>query len=111
MVRSSALYDVLSRGMDRLAEPFDRALESSPDPKRFGADYAARAVAPMKTMAFESANMRVLAIFLACLAGDPRAFWWIEIVPLTLLLIATLFWHRRVEAALVHPTGASPVNT
>lgn len=105
------LYDSLSRGIDRLADPFDRALHASLDPKRFGAEYAARAAPAMKTMAFESANMRVAAISLACLAGDPRAFWWIEIVPLTLLLIATLFWHRRVEAALVHPTGASPVNT
>lgn len=105
------LYDSLSRGIDRLADPFDRALASSPDPKHFGLDYAARATPAMKTMAFESANMRVATIVLACLAGDPRIFWWIEIVPLTLLLIATLFWHRRVEAALVHPTGASPVNT
>ena len=105
------LYDDVSSGIDRLADPFDRALASSGDPRRFGAEYGARAALPMKLMAFESANMRVAAIFVACLAGNPRLFWWFEIVPLTLLLAGTLFWHRRVEAALVHPAGASPVNT
>ncbi|MEN2787794.1 CDP-alcohol phosphatidyltransferase family protein [Sphingomonas qilianensis] len=105
------LYDAVSRGVDGLAEPFDRALAASRDPQRLGADYGARAAAPMKLMAFESANMRVVAMFLACLAGNPRLFWWFEIVPLTLLLGATLFWHRRVEAALAHPVRAAPVNT
>jgi len=104
-------YDDLSRGIDRLAAPFDQALAQNGDPQRFGQEYAIRAVAPMKLMAFESANMRVAAIFLACLAGKPELFWWFEIVPLTLLLACTLFWHRRVEAALVRPPSASPVNT
>lgn len=105
------LYDGMSRGIDRLADPFDRALAASGDPARFGAEYGARAAPAMKLMSFESANMRVAAIFLACLAGNPRLFWWFEIVPLTLLLAGTLFWHRRVEAALMHPAGASTVNT
>ena len=105
------LYDDISRGIERLADPFDRALAASGDPARFGAEYGMRAAPVMKAMAFESANMRVAAIFLACLAGDPRLFWWAEIVPLTLLLGATLFWHRRVEAALLHPAGAATVNT
>lgn len=105
------LYDDISRGVDRAAGPFDRALKDSRDPQGFGRDYAARAALPMKVMAFESANMRVLAIFLACMAGNPRLFWWFEIVPLTLLIIVTLVWHRRVEAALVAPGGVKPVNT
>jgi CDP-diacylglycerol--serine O-phosphatidyltransferase len=105
------LYDDISNGVGRAADPFDRALQNSCDPQRFGEDYAVRATAPMKIMAFESANMRVLAIFIACLAGNPRLFWWFEIGPLTLLIIATLVWHRRVEAALVHPGGATSVNT
>ncbi|MEG3089032.1 CDP-alcohol phosphatidyltransferase family protein [Sphingomonas sp. PB4P5] len=109
--RLEKLYDDVSRSVDRLADPFDRALAASGDAQRFGRDYATRAAAPMKLMAFESANMRVAAIFLACLAGDPRLFWWFELVPLTLLLAGTLFWHRRVEAALVSPAGAAPVNT
>jgi CDP-diacylglycerol--serine O-phosphatidyltransferase len=105
------LYDGISRGIDRLADPFDRVLARSGDPARFGAEYGTRAAPAMKLMSLESANMRVAAIFLACLAGDPRFFWWFEIVPLTLLLAGTLFWHRRVEAALMHPAGASTVNT
>ncbi len=105
------LYDDVSHVVDRAAGRFDQALRTSRDPVRFGQDYAAKAAWPMKVMAFESANMRVLAIFVSCLAGNPRLFWWFEIVPLTLLIIATLIWHRRVEAALMHPGGAEPVNT
>jgi hypothetical protein len=104
-------YDAISRSIDRLADPFDRALRTARDPARFGAAYADRVVPVMKVMALESANMRVLAIFIACLAGNPRLFWWFEIVPLTILLIFTLIWHRRVEASLVRPGGATPMPT
>ena len=55
-----------------------------------------------------SANMRVFAIFLACFAGNPRFFWWFELVPLTVILVIGLFWHRAVEARLA---GAAPVST
>ncbi|WP_457309883.1 CDP-alcohol phosphatidyltransferase family protein [Sphingomonas sp. UYAg733] len=104
-------YDAISHVVDRLADPFDQALRSNRDPARFCADYGLRAAPVMKLMALESANMRVLAIFVACLVGNPRLFWWFEIVPLTLLIIVTLIWHRRVEAGLVHLGGATPVNT
>lgn len=104
-------YDDLSHGIDRLAAPLDRTLAASADPARFGKEYATRAAPAMKVMALESANMRVAAIFIACVAGNPRLFWWFEIVPLSLLLVGTLFWHRRVEATLTHPASASTVKT
>ena len=105
------LYDGVSHSVDRLAAPFDRMLAASGDPQRFGADYAVRAAPALKLMAFESANMRVAAIFVACMAGNPKLFWWFEILVLSLLLAGTMFWHRRVEAALLHPPSASPIKT
>ncbi|WP_332806478.1 CDP-alcohol phosphatidyltransferase family protein [Sphingomonas sp. RT2P30] len=105
------LYDNISRGIDRLAEPFDRLLRDSDDPRRLGAAYGAQAAPAMKLMALESANMRVYAIFLACLLGNPRFFWWFEIVPLTLILVIGLIWHRRVEGAFTRPDRTSALPT
>jgi hypothetical protein len=86
-------------------------LRESNDPARLGAAYGDRAAPTMKMMAVQSANVRVFAIFLACLAGNPRIFWWFEIVPLTALLAIGLFWHRRVEGSFVDPGGATAANT
>lgn len=105
------LYDGISQGIDRLADPFDRLLRESADPARLGDAYGARSAPAMKMMAVQSANVRVVAIFLACLAGNPRLFWWFEIVPLTALLAITLFWHRRIEASFVDQGGATAANT
>jgi phosphatidylglycerophosphate synthase len=94
------LYDIAAGSLDRLAEPFDRALASAPNPIALGALYGARAAAPLKLMALLSNNMRVILIWLACLAGDPRLYWWVELGPLTLVAAAGILWHRRVERAL-----------
>ena len=51
-------------------------------------------------MSLLSANVRVYAIFLACLIGNPRLFWWVELVPLNIILILGLFQHRMVEKRL-----------
>jgi len=105
------LYDNISRGIDRLAEPFDRLLRDSDDPRRIGTVYGAQAAPAMRLMAIESANVRVYAIFLACLLGNPRWFWWFEILPLTLILIIALTWHRRVEGSFTGPDRTSPIPT
>jgi hypothetical protein len=65
----------------------------------------------MRFLALESANVRVYAIFLACLLGNPRWFWWFEIVPLTLILVIGLIWHRRAERWFTHPDRASAIPT
>ena len=57
----------------------------------------------MRLMSLLSANVRVYTIFLACLAGDPRWFWWAELGPLTLVLLIGLVWHRQVERRLIRP--------
>ena len=71
------------------------------DRREIAARYVDAAVPPMRLMCLLSANTRVQAIFVACLAGDPRLFWWFEIVALTAILIAGFTWHRMVEARLV----------
>ena len=94
-------YDALAGSIDRLAARFDAAMRAAPDPVAAGRDYAAAAAPAMKAMSLLSANVRVLAITLACLLQSPTLFWWIEIVPLTLVALATIGWHRRVERRLI----------
>jgi hypothetical protein len=95
------LYDALAGSLDRLAEPFDKLLARSDDPAALSRVYGDRASPPLRLLSLLSNNMRVLAIFGACLAGNVRWFWWIELVPLTLVAVAGIVWHRRVEARLV----------
>lgn len=90
------LYDWVARAADRAGAGLD-ALIAGPTGATVAADYARRAVAPMKAMALLSANVRVGAIALAVLVREPTLFWWIEIAPLTLMAVATMAWHRRVE--------------
>ncbi len=95
------LYDRVAGMPDRLAMAFEQKLAASPDPVATGARYARAAVAPMRLLSLETANVRIFMVFVACLAGDPRLFWWFEIVPLTAILLIGLAWHRRVERALL----------
>jgi hypothetical protein len=95
------LYDTVAGSLDRAAAPFDAALAAAPDPLAFGTRYGERAWRPLRFMALLSNNMRVLLIWLACLAGDPRWFWWAELGPLTLVVVAGILWHRRVERKLL----------
>lgn len=101
------LYDRVAGTLDRFAFRFDEALRRNRDPERLAKDYGAQAAAPLRLMALLSANVRVFAIFLACLSGNPRLFWWFELVPLTLVLIVGLVWHRAVEARLIRGSGAA----
>lgn len=94
------LYDTVAGSVGRLARPFETKLAISLAPAALGQAYAAAAVWPMRLQALLTANVRVLLIFLACLAGRPSLFWWAEIVPLTLITAAGLIWHRRVEQRL-----------
>lgn len=94
------LYDSVANAADRFARTFDDRLRLHPDPAVFGAAYGEAAVGPLGLMRLLSANMRVLAIFLACLMGNPRIFWWFELIPLTAVLVIGLIWHRVVEARL-----------
>jgi hypothetical protein len=93
-------YDRMAGSLDRLAGRFDRALAAAPDRSRLAASYAERAAPALRLMNLLTANMRVVALYAACLAGDPRLFWWWELGPLTLVTVAGIVWHRRAEARL-----------
>jgi CDP-diacylglycerol---serine O-phosphatidyltransferase len=95
------LYDQIWGVVDRFALRFDEALGRNRNPAQLGAAYASAAAKPMRLMSLLSANVRVYVIFLACMAGNPRLFWWIEILPMTAILIIGLFWHRQVESRLI----------
>ena len=96
-------YEGVSRLPDRWAEPFDRRLRAAREPAPLAAVYRRRARPPLRVMALLTNNMRILCLYLACLAGQPRLFWWIELVPMTMVAAAGLLWHRRVERALSSP--------
>jgi hypothetical protein len=102
--RLARLYDRVAGSMDRLAARFDRALAQSPDRRAFAAAYARQAAPPLRLMNLLTANSRIIALYAACLAGDPMLFWWWELGPLTVLTIAGLAWHRRIEARLAAET-------
>ncbi|HEX8622358.1 MAG TPA: CDP-alcohol phosphatidyltransferase family protein [Allosphingosinicella sp.] len=96
-------YDRLAGSLDRIAGRFDRALAGSPDRRALASAYGEQAAAPLRLLNLLNANMRILALYAACLAGDPRLWWWWQLGPLTAVAIAGLAWHRRVERRLVGP--------
>ena len=101
------MYDWVAGLIDRVSVRFDELLGRVPNPAQLGTDYGALAVKPLRLMSLLSANVRVYAIFLACIAGDPRLFWWFELVPLTAILLIGLIWHRAVEWRLIRSIGSA----
>jgi hypothetical protein len=104
------LYDCVAGTLDRFAYPLDEALSRHADPASFAQTYGAAAVGPMRLLSLLTANVRVSAIFIACLAGYPQLFWWFELIPLTAVLLVGLVWHRRVEARLVRDRAPLPAS-
>jgi phosphatidylglycerophosphate synthase len=100
--RAVRFYDMIANSMDRISMPFERALEKSADRKAFIARYTSRAVPPMKLLSLLSGNVRVIAIYVACLLGEPRYFWWFEIIALSAIAFFGILWHRRVERLLIN---------
>ena len=100
------LYDSVAGSVDRLSMPFERRFGAAEDTSAFAAAYAAAAVPVMRLQSLLTANVRVWAICIACLAGNPRIFWWFEIVPLTAICVIGLYRHRRIERRFVH--GLAP---
>jgi hypothetical protein len=101
------LYELVWSLVDRLALRFDDALGRHPNPAELGAAYGAAAAKPLRLMSLLSANVRVYAIFLACMARDPTLFWWVEILPMTAILMIGLTWHRAVESRLIRNMGVA----
>lgn len=93
-------YDTVATSLDRVTLRFERCMARAEDPAAFGQSYARAAAPTMKWMAWLTANVRVEAIFIACLLGDPRLFWGFEIVVLSLIAAITIARHRAVERRL-----------
>lgn len=94
-------YDALSGGADRWARPFDAALERAADARAMGRAYADAAASILRRMSALSNNARVLILYLACLADRPHWFWWIELVPMSLLACWGIARLRQVERQLI----------
>ncbi len=94
------VYDRLAGSLDRVAGRFDFALAAAPDRRALAADYGERAAPALKLLNLLNANARIIVLYAACLAGDPRLFFWWTLGPLTLATAAGIIWHRRVEAGL-----------
>ena len=90
-------YDRLAGSLDRAGEPLERRLRQAADQPRLIARYRALAAPPMRLQSLLSANVRVIAIYAACLSGAPSLFWWFEIVVLSAVAVAGVVWHRRAE--------------
>ena len=105
------LYDRIAGAPDRAAARFEDLLARNDDPLLLGRRYADAAVAPLRFMALLSANARVWTICTACVLGNPRLFWWTEIVPMSLVLVAGLAWHRRIERGFTAAIAISPSST
>jgi hypothetical protein len=101
-------YDQVAGTLDRFAAPFDAALAQAADRDALARAYGEAAARPMRLLRLMTANVRILTLFLACLAGNPRLFWWAELVPLTAILILGLVWHRVVETRLVRSLAGRP---
>ncbi|MCC2975388.1 CDP-alcohol phosphatidyltransferase family protein [Sphingomonas sp. PL-96] len=102
------IYDRVAGTLDHFAAPFDTALAQAPDRRTLAGAYGEAAARPMRLLRLMTANVRVMTIFIACLAGNPRLFWWVELVPLTAILILGLIWHRSVESRLVRGLSTRP---
>jgi phosphatidylglycerophosphate synthase len=107
--RLTRLYETVAHLPERWAAPFDRRLRTASDPAALAAIYRRSARRPLRLMALLTNNMRIIALYAACLAGSPRLFWWTELGPMTAVTAAGLFWHRRVESHFGPP--ASPQAT
>ncbi|HVF95616.1 MAG TPA: CDP-alcohol phosphatidyltransferase family protein [Sphingomonas sp.] len=103
------LYDSVAGSLDRVVMPFERRLGASADPAALGRAYGERAAPVMRLQSLLTANVRVWVIFLACLLADPRLFWWIEIVPLTVIAIIGLIRHRGVERSFLRNDAPLPI--
>lgn len=97
------IYDAVSSSLDRAAAPFERRLAEAGDKPRLINRYLALAVPPMKLQALLSGNVRVIALYAACLAGTPTLFWWFEIIPLSAVALAGILWHRYSEHSSAQP--------
>jgi phosphatidylglycerophosphate synthase len=101
------LYNRVERRLGSGARAVDDALAGNP---QLLPTYLAATAPLVRGLSILSANNRTIAIALACLAGDPRLYWYWEILGLSMIAVAMAWRLRRREAALVTaiPTADAP---
>lgn len=93
-------YDRVAASFDRIS-PLDRVIAREGARPLLNARYVDAAIAPMRMMIPLSQNVRILAIYAACLVGSPKIFWWLEIAPLSALAVAGVVWLHHIETDIV----------
>ncbi len=98
-----ALYNRVEQRLGSGARPIDAALAANPD--KLPA-YLAATAPLVRRLCILSANNRTIAIALACLAGNPRLYWYWEIFALTGVAVIMAWQLRRREATLTDSSFA-----
>ena len=91
------LYNAVETRLGSGARPIDARLAA--DPALLDA-YVDATAPRLRRLSILSANNRTVAIALACLAGDPRFYWYWEIIALSLIAVVMAAGLRRCEAAV-----------
>ena len=95
------VYNWVEQRLGSGARDIDSALMRRPDRVE---NYLAATAPLVRRLSILSANNRTMAIALACLVGNPRLYWFWEIVVLSLIAVA-MAWHlRRREADVIAAT-------
>lgn len=92
-----AFYNKVEQRLGSGARPIDGALVAQPAKLPL---YLADTAPWLRRLSILSANNRTIAIALACLAGDPRLYWYWEIIGLTAAALLLAWQLRRCETAL-----------
>ena len=100
------VYDAVASSLDRASAPLDRLIESDGGRAASLAAYRRAAVPVLRLMIPLTNTMRVILLWIVCLAADPRWFWWITLGLLSLLALAGIVRLRQVEAKLVREAAA-----
>lgn len=100
------IYDSVASSLDRMSAPLDRLLESGPDQAGLLQAYRRAAAPALRMMIPLTNNMRVVLLWVVCLAADPSWFWWITLGPLSLVALAGIVRLRLAEARLVREAAS-----
>lgn len=91
------LYNWVERRLGSGARPIDAALAANPALRPV---YLTETAPLVRRLSLLSANNRTIAIAVACLVGQPRLYWYWEIVALTILALAMAWQLRQRESTL-----------
>ena len=99
------LYNRVEQSLGSGARAIDHALAANPA----GLPAYLAASAPLvRGLCILSANNRTIVIALACLAGNPRLYWYWEIAALSLIALVMAMLRRRRETDVINTVFALP---